>query len=119
MPTTDYSRPFDERLAKMPMRPLNCHTRFDQTTRKTESFFVGADSSLQEGCFVPRRPNAPEGDGYIVGIANRLLEGRSDLVVLDATRLAAGPIATVKLPFRTFGQVHGWWVPGAKLAPSP
>jgi carotenoid cleavage dioxygenase-like enzyme len=117
MPTMDQAKPFDERLAKMPMRPLNCYTRFDQMTRKTSSFFIGADSGLQEGCFVPRRPGAPEGDGYLVGIANRLLEHRSDLVIIDAAQMQAGPIATVKLPFRTFGQVHGWWVSGEKLAP--
>jgi len=40
-------------------------------------------------------------------------------VIIDATQMQAGPIATVRLPFRTFGQVHGWWVSGEKLAPSP
>jgi carotenoid cleavage dioxygenase len=119
MPTTDHSKPFDERLPKMPYRPLNCYTRFDQTTRKTSTYFVGPDSGLQECCFVPRRPGAPEGDGYLVGIANRLLQGRSDLIVLDTAGLESGPIATIRLPFRTFGQVHGWWVSGEKLIPSP
>ena len=117
MPTLDMSRPLDERLAQSPMRPLNCYTRFDQTTRKTSSYFVGPVSGLQECCFVPRRRGAPEGDGYLVGIASRLLEGRSDLVILDASELEAGPVATVKLPFRTFGQIHGWWVGGEHLRP--
>ncbi|MGH8315823.1 MAG: carotenoid oxygenase family protein, partial [Steroidobacterales bacterium] len=117
MPTMDLARPLDERLAKSPMRPLNCYTRFDQTTRKTSSYFVGPVSGLQECCFVPRRAGAPEGDGYLVGMASRLLEGRSDLVMLDASDLEAGPIATVKLPFRTFGQIHGWWVSGEHLRP--
>ncbi|HZF14772.1 MAG TPA: carotenoid oxygenase family protein [Steroidobacteraceae bacterium] len=115
MPTTDYARPLDERLAKSPLRPLNCYTRFDQLTRKTSTYFVGPTSGLQECCFVPRRTGAPEGDGYLVGIANRLLEGRSDLVIVDTSDLEAGPIATVKLPYRTFGQIHGWWVPGDQL----
>jgi carotenoid cleavage dioxygenase-like enzyme len=115
MPTTDYARPLDERLAKSPMRPLNCYTRFDQSTRKTSSYFVGPTAGLQECCFVPRRKGAAEGDGYLVGVANRLLEGRSELVVVDTSDLEAGAIATVKLPFRTFGQIHGWWVPGDEL----
>jgi len=32
-------------------------------------------------------------------------------VILDAQRLAEGPLATVRMPFRIFGQIHGWWVP--------
>ena len=39
-----------------------------------------------------------------------MLEGRSDLLILDAQRLAEGPLATVRLPFRIFQQIHGWWV---------
>jgi len=29
--------------------------------------------------------------------------------------MQAGAIATVHLPFRTYSQVHGWWVPGEDL----
>ena len=55
------------------------------------------------------RPKAP---GYLMGLATRNTEGgRSDLVILDAERLADGPVATVHLPMRAPGQVHGWWVP--------
>jgi carotenoid cleavage dioxygenase-like enzyme len=31
-------------------------------------------------------------------------------VIVDAQRLADGPVATVRLPFKIFQQVHGWWV---------
>ena len=51
-----------------------------------------------------------------MGLATRNNEnGRGDLVILDAERLEDGPIATVKLPMRAPGQVHGWWVPEEKL----
>jgi carotenoid cleavage dioxygenase len=33
--------------------------------------------------------------------------GRNDLVILDTTDLAAGPMASVKLPFKAMAQVHG------------
>ena len=47
-----------------------------------------------------------------MGLATRNTEGgRGDLVILDAERLADGPVATVHLPMRAPGQVHGWWVP--------
>jgi carotenoid cleavage dioxygenase len=47
-----------------------------------------------------------------MGLATRNTEGgRSDLVILDAEHLQDGPVATVHLPMRAPGQVHGWWVP--------
>ena len=100
----------------MPMRPNNCYTRFDHATGKTTSFFIGDASGLQECCFVPRSRDAAEGDGYLVGVANRLLEGgRTDLVIVDTRDMEAEPVATVQLPFRVYSQVHGWWVPGDEL----
>ena len=39
----------------------------------------------------------------------------TSMVVLDAQRLEEGPLATVRLPTRIPGQVHGWWVPGSTL----
>ena len=112
MPTIDYSRPPHPASADRPMRPNNHYTMFDHATRTARSFFAGDDVALQEACFVPRHRDAPEGDGYIVGMAERMLEGnRSDLLILDTDDLAAGPVATVRLPFRIYTQVHGWWVP--------
>ncbi len=37
---------------------------------------------------------------------------RDDLLILDAQRLAEGPLATVRMPFRIYTQIHGWWVSG-------
>jgi carotenoid cleavage dioxygenase len=59
---------------------------------------------------VPRSADAPEGDGYLIGVVNDFRSMRSELVVVDAMDLAAGTIARVKLPFRLHMQVHGWWV---------
>lgn len=116
MPTTDPSKPLNAKLGHLPFRPTNSYTKFDHATRTTSEFWVGDDSSLQECCFVPRRRDAAEGDGYLVGIANRLLEGgRSDLIIVDTQHMDAGPVATVHLPFRSYSQVHGWWVSGEDL----
>jgi len=117
MPCLDHLRPFDERLSHLPFRPNNTYVRFDVQTRRTDTYFAGSAAGLQECCFVPRNDTAAEGDGYLLGVVSRLLEGgRTDLLVLDAQRLAEGPIATVRLPFRINGQVHGSWVPDSALA---
>jgi carotenoid cleavage dioxygenase-like enzyme len=115
MPTFDFTKPVDERLANAPTRPVNCYTKFDLATGKTSTYFVGNAGSLQECVFVPRSATAPEGDGYLLGIANALLEGRSNLVVVDTQHMEDGAVATVKLPFRLNQGIHGWWVAGAKL----
>jgi carotenoid cleavage dioxygenase len=66
-----------------------------------------------EVCHAPKSKSAPEGAGYVMAVGTWAAEnGRADLVILDAEKLEQGPVATVKLPTRIVGQVHGWWVPG-------
>ena len=93
-----------------------CYARFDHQTRKATLFNAGTESSLAECCFAPRSATAPEASGYLMGVATRNTEGgRADLVILDAEHLNDGPVATVHLPMRAVGQIHGWWVPEAQL----
>ncbi len=65
---------------------------------------------------MPRARDAPEGDGYVMGIVNRRAENRSDLVILDAQRMDEGPIATIKIPVRLKYGIHGNWVPAMAIA---
>jgi carotenoid cleavage dioxygenase-like enzyme len=116
MPTVDYSMPPHPAIAGRPFRPNNHYTLFDHAVGTAKSWFAGGDAALQEPCFVPRRTGAPEGDGYIVGMAESLLDGsRSELLIIDTDDITAGPIARVRLPFRIYGQVHGCWVAGNDL----
>ncbi len=77
---------------------------------------------LSEMTFVPRSPDAPEGDGYLIGLGSSMAEaGRSDLILFDLANIEAGPRARVKMPYRCVGQVHGFWanardIPGATSA---
>ncbi len=97
-------------------RPSSCYARFDHATRKTQLYRAPEGATLAEACFAPRSANAPEGSGYLVGVASYAAEnGRCDLVVLDAEHLDNGPVATVKLPTKVVGQIHGWWVPRAQM----
>jgi carotenoid cleavage dioxygenase len=96
-----------------------CYARFDHQNRTSTLFNAGRETSLAECCFAPRSGDAPEGAGYLMGVATRGNEnGRADLVILDAEHLADGPVATVHLPMRAIGQIHGWWVPEAQLPAS-
>ncbi|HTW38459.1 MAG TPA: carotenoid oxygenase family protein [Steroidobacteraceae bacterium] len=89
----------------------------DHATGKTSSWSAGEDTALQEPCFIPRSDAAQEGDGYIVTVATRIKEMRTDVFLLEARRLEAGPIATLHLPLRLRPGYHGSWAPRAALAP--
>jgi carotenoid cleavage dioxygenase-like enzyme len=96
-----------------------CYVRFDHQNRTWTLYNAGPATNLNECCFAPRSKTAPEGAGYLMGVAHRTDEnGRSDLVILDAEHLAEGPVAIVKLPMRAIGQIHGWWVPEDQLPSS-
>jgi Lignostilbene-alpha,beta-dioxygenase and related enzymes len=85
--------------------------RIDHQTGELVTWAPGPDCGVQEPIFVPRRPGAPEGDGWLLVLVNRFAEMRSDLVVLDAQNLAEGPVATLRLPVRVRMTFHGCWVP--------
>ena len=95
----------------------NTLVRIDMARRTQDRWWVGENAACQEPQFVPRRPGAPEGDGWLLCLLTRLgPQGYwSELVVLDAERVAEGPVATVKAPIRLRGAIHGNWVGG----PSP
>lgn len=104
----DPARPFHAELPEDPrLRPVNCYGRFDVVDGSHTAWFAGPDHVLQEPVFVPRAKDAPEGDGYLLGTAHNLVEMRTELVILDASKMQE--IARVILPFRNAYQVHGVW----------
>jgi carotenoid cleavage dioxygenase len=113
---SDADMPWDEeRGGDLRGRVANAWYRFDHAENRVNKFFAGPTHSLFEPQFVPRRDDAPEGDGYVVGVANDFAEMKSELVIADAQHLEDGAIARVKMPFRLHMQVHGWWVPSSTL----
>jgi carotenoid cleavage dioxygenase len=86
---------------------------FDHAEKRFSAWEPGG-SGVHEPNFVVRA-GAPEGEGYLLTIVNRLAENRSDLAILNAARLQDGPLAVVKLPVRVRSTFHGMWVPSAAL----
>jgi carotenoid cleavage dioxygenase len=85
--------------------------RLDFETGKLDVWSPGPGDTVQECQFVPRTSDSAEGDGWLLVPVARIAKGRSDLVVLDAANLAAGPVATIKIPVRVRSTFHGTWVP--------
>ena len=88
---------------------------YDHETGKLAAWSPGPESGVQEPIFVPRREGAEEGDGYLLVLVNRLAENRSDLAILDARNVAAGPLALLGMGIRVRSTFHGMWVPEETL----
>lgn len=105
----DRTRPFEAALPsdKGRSQPINSIARFDLQTMTRTDFWAGPSHMVQEPSFVPRTPDAPEGDGWLLATVHNLAERRAELVIVDAVEMAE--IGRVILPFRNALQVHGMW----------
>ena len=84
---------------------------WDHARGELTHWYTGPDSSVGEPVFVPRSPDAPEGDGFIIGTVQRLKAHTSEIVVLDTRDVAAGPVATIYPPHRLKCGIHNMWLP--------
>jgi carotenoid cleavage dioxygenase-like enzyme len=80
--------------------------------------FAGRDSTVQEAIFVPpgTDPGSPDGHGYVLQLIDRHATGTTELLVLDAQHIDAPPVATLRIPIRMPGGLHGNWVTNEQLA---
>jgi carotenoid cleavage dioxygenase len=85
--------------------------RYDLHTGSCQTQQLGPRDAANEPIFVPRRPGAPEGEGYLLSVVWRSEENRSEVLVLDAENVDREPLATVKLPHRVPNGFHGNWRP--------
>ena len=86
---------------------MNCLFLKDLETGAEQHWWCGPVITLQEPCFVPRAKDAPEGDGWIVQVCNRLDEAAQRPADLRRARIEKGPIATIHVPIRLRFGVHG------------
>jgi carotenoid cleavage dioxygenase-like enzyme len=63
---------------------------------------------VSEGIFVPRTPDAPESEGYLLSAVYDANTELSELVILDAQTLSE-PLATVPLQNHIPHGFHGGW----------
>ena len=84
-------------------------TRWDHTTNTGDEWDPGLAVSAGEGLFVPIDKN--EGDGWVMTFAYDKRDAKSRMMILDATAMSKGPIATIEIPQRVPFGFHGTWVP--------
>ncbi len=110
----------DERLTGKPYRYGYCVDMHDLTqpgglvchdllTGSREVYDQGAGRHFMEPVFVPRHEHADENDGWLLSYLYDQESNLSDVVILEAANLSAGPVATVHLPRRVPYGFHGNW----------
>ena len=83
---------------------------FDLAAGRRTLYTLPAGDAASEPVFVPRGADAAEGDGWLLAVAWRGAEHRSDLIVLDTQGVDRGPVATVQLAHRVPFGFHGNFV---------
>ena len=85
--------------------------KYDLREGGREVHDFGRDRMPSEMSFVPAADDAGEEAGWLVGYVYDQARNASDLVVLDASSIAAPPVATIRLPVRVPFGFHGGWIP--------
>lgn len=86
--------------------------RYDLDRGTSTQFTWGEHRIGTETVFAPRPGAKAEDDGWIMTFVTDLSTDKSELVVLDAAQVEAGPIARVMLPRRVPFGFHAHWAPG-------
>lgn len=107
---------FDERFNGYPYQHLyycgqhQSHEFYDRIIHYDLKNNVKQEHHFQQD--VPGEPvfvsrSEKEGDGYLLTVVYRTRENRSDVVILDATRIQEEPLAIIKIPHRIPFGFHG------------
>lgn len=86
---------------------------FDTRTGAHDAWEPPDGTHAGEVVFVPDGDDAGPDEGWLLTYVYDRRTERSSCVVLDATDVSAGPVASIALPQRVPFGFHGTWVPGA------
>ncbi len=89
--------------------------RYDRVTGSRQEHRFGPGRYGSEAPFAPRDGSTGEDDGYLVSFVTDERDGRSEVEILDAADLTAGPVARVRLPRRVPTGFHATWVRADQL----
>jgi carotenoid cleavage dioxygenase-like enzyme len=90
--------------------------KYDVQTGEVDSYLPGVGLTPGEPMFIPAAGGTNEDDGYIATFLYDAKTDKSAFCLFDATRLSAGPIASVALPVRVPVGFHGVWVPDSVMS---
>ena len=94
---------------------MNGVAHHDTVTGQIEEFTFPEGVYCSETAVAPRVGSRDETDAYLVTLTVDTVRDRSDCTVFDATRVADGPVATIRLPERISSGTHAFWAPASDL----
>ena len=106
------------RISPEPTLLFDGIVKYDTSAGTEDRHWFGPGRWGSEAPFAARRGAVSEDDGYVVSFVHDENEDRSEVVVLDAGDLSAGPVARVLLPARVPLGFHAAWVRGDQLSPA-
>jgi len=83
--------------------------RYDDATGERQLWSAGPTGHVGESVFAPDPHGSAEDDGWLINAVHDDTTNRTDVCVLDARAVAAGPIARVHLPHRMPFGFHANW----------
>ena len=89
--------------------------RHDHETGTEERFSFGDGVFGSETAMAPRVGGTAEDDGYLITLTTDMNQDASFCVVLDAARIADGPVCALRLPERISSGTHATWAAAADL----
>lgn len=88
--------------------------KYDTVAQTSVSYRLDSPNHVGEAVFVPAAGAAGEDAGWLINIVTPYDGGASSLMVLAAADVAAGPVASVRLPRRVPAGFHGSWIAEGK-----
>jgi carotenoid cleavage dioxygenase len=114
IPTSMVGRPsrfaYTMHISPEPTLLFDGIVKYDTVSGASSRYAFGPGRWGSESPFAPRAGAPAEDDGYLVSFVHDGPENRSEVVVLDAADLTAGPVARVLLPQRVPIGFHATWV---------
>ncbi|MGH2829541.1 MAG: carotenoid oxygenase family protein [Actinomycetota bacterium] len=98
------------RISPNPTFMFDGIVKYDMGKQSSERYPFGEARWGSEAPFAPRPNAVAEDDGYLVSFVHDENTGRSEVVILDAANIAAGPVGRVLLPVRVPLGFHALWV---------
>ncbi|GAA3074335.1 carotenoid oxygenase family protein [Streptomyces glomeratus] len=89
--------------------------RHDLLTGAEERIVFGEGVYGSETAMAPRVGSTGEDDGYLITLTTDMNADASYCLVLDAARIADGPVCKLKLPERISSGTHSTWADGTEL----
>lgn len=107
---------YNPRIAAEPELLFNGLIKYDTETGRSWTCDYGPGRWGGEAAFAPRANARDEDDGYLINFLYDEGAQNSELLIIDAKDLAAGPVAAVQIPQRVPIGYHTCWVSAAELA---